>query len=272
MHAGHAGLGRAVLVAMASALLAPATGCQSAPRDVLAPPRQIVAPYDTSRGEVLWAVAMIRNESGTSAVDRAALGDKLAAAAEEVQGVRCLPLNRSIAAMRSLGMTEVRTPGDARKLASALGVDGILVGTVTAWDPYVPKIGMAVALYAGPNWTWRGRESLDPRALAESPTISTPAGPRYADAPTALASEHLDAKNNQVLLDVKAFADGRQKHDSALGWRRYVASMDLFAEFAAYKLIDDLMREEWVRAGVTSGAGGTGGERRAQAAEGPPQR
>src|SRR5882724_8298688 len=58
-------------------------GCASSPDDKLMSPAAIVAPYDTSRGEVLWAVAPLRNESGTSLVNIGAISDKLVNAVEE---------------------------------------------------------------------------------------------------------------------------------------------------------------------------------------------
>jgi hypothetical protein len=70
--------------------------------------------------------------------------------------------------------------------------------------------------------------------------------------------ERFDAKNNQVLMDVKAYADGREKNLSAMGWRRYIASMELFSQFAMHRAADALVQQEWVRlarAGVPSDAG-----------------
>jgi hypothetical protein len=225
-------------------------GCASKPREVLVPPKKLVAPYDASRGQALWAVAPVRDESGTTVFDPGVVSDKLVAAAEEIEGVRCLPLNRTLEAMRSLGMPAVRTPGDARKLASAMGVDGLIVASVTAWDPYTPKIGLSAALYAAPGWTRAGKAPLDPRVLASSPTVDTAGGPRYADTPTAVASEHLDGQNHQVQMDLEGYAAGRQRSVSANGWKRYLASMDLYSEFAAFKVMEGLLREEWVRTAV----------------------
>lgn len=233
-------------------------GCASKPKDVIVAPTKLLSPYDAARGDVLWAVAPVRNESGTTVFDTATIGDKLVAAAEEIEGVRCVPLNRTLDAMRSLNMQVVRTPGDARTLAAAMGVDGILIGTVTAWEPYTPKIGISVALYASPSWMQSGRTRLDPRTLSSSPTVATPDGVRYADAPAAVASEHLDGKNNQVLMDLQNFAQGRQKHDSALGWRRYLVSMDLYSEFAAFRMMDGLLREEWLRANLARASAAAG--------------
>ena len=72
-------------------------------RDPLSPPGVIVSPYDSTQGDVLWAVIPPLNESGTSIAQSDAIGDAIVAAAQGVRGVRCLPINRSIDAMRSLG-------------------------------------------------------------------------------------------------------------------------------------------------------------------------
>lgn len=230
-------------------------GCQSAPKDVLVAPRTLTTPYDTSRGEVLWAVIPLRNESGTNTGDLLGLSDSLVAAAEQVQGVRCVPLNRTLAAMQALKMNEVRTPADARKLSEAMGVDAVLVGTVTAYDPYTPVIGMTCGLYARPGAMAMGRSTVDPRAVAASSVDITPPSSSWRDDPVVVVSEYLDSKNNQVLMDLKTYADGRMNKVSALGWRRYTSSVALFGEFAAYRMVDEIMKKEWVRVGSGVGSG-----------------
>lgn len=236
-------------------LLLPAAvlgACASAPKDRLGAPNRTVAPYSSVRGDVIWAVAPVRNESGTIDAETDALGDRLVAAAEEIEGVRCVPLNRTIEAMRVLGMSAVRTPGDARTLARAMGVDGILVATLTQWEPYTPKLGIALALYAAPDWAASADRTIDPRVLSSSPTVRSGGGSRYADSPTATASRHFDGKDHQVLHEVKSFADGRLQQPTALGWRRYLASMELFSEFASFQILHDLMGEEWLRSAVVT--------------------
>ncbi len=232
------------LVAGCALLLA---GCASSSEPKLVAPITVVAPYDTSRGEVLWAVVPLRNESGTSLVDINALTDKVVVAAEEVQGVRCLPLNRTLAAMNVMGLTALHSPQEAQSLAQAMGVDAILVGSITAYDPYIPSIGLSLALFPKAGSMAPGRQPLDPRTLTVRPTEG-PAGDWPRDTgPISVVSEHLDAKNHQVLMEVRSYAEGRQKMPSALGWRRYTASMDLFCEFAAHRVVAQMIQQEWVR-------------------------
>lgn len=226
-------------------------GCDGGSKDrALAPPQVLVAPYDTSRGELLWAVAPLRNESGTTLADPLAITDKVILAVEEVRGIRCLPLNRVIEGMRSLEMPAVRTPDDARRLAAALGAEGVLVGSITAYDPYnPPKLGLALALHsAGGSADAR---SLDTRSLSTSPT--DPPARWTGDRPTTVVSELLDGANHQVLMDVRAYAQGRHDDRSALGWEVYLASMDRYAQFAAHHTVNRLIQSEWLR--LTNEAG-----------------
>ncbi|MBS0195138.1 MAG: hypothetical protein JSR77_00105 [Planctomycetes bacterium] len=212
------------------------------------PPQPTLAPYNTSRGEVLWAVAPPRNESGTTFLDVLAVGDALVTAAEEVRGVRCVPLNRTLEAMQALKMEYVATPADARRLAQAMQVDAVVVSSVTAYDPYKPSIGLGAALYARPGALETGAPSTtDSRKLATMTTDSAPVTQTGGDRPLATTSEHFDSRNNQVLADVKTYAEGRQKRESALGWRSYAASAERFTEFASYRTIQSLVQQEWIR-------------------------
>jgi len=66
-------------------------------------------------------------------------------------------------------------------------------------------------------------------------------------APVAFASEHLDGRNHEVQMAVQNYAAGRSDTVSALGWRRYLASMPLFAEFASNRLAERLIESERLR-------------------------
>ena len=66
--------------------------------------------------------------------------------------------------------------------------------------------------------------------------------------------EHLDASNHEVLIELKEYAKGRHDPKSALTWRRYTASMDLYTQFAAYHSVKHLLQEEQRRLGAISAA------------------
>lgn len=228
------------------------SGCKSTDRrDVFNAPTAIVAPYDTSQREVVWAVLPPRNESGTSVVRTDLIGDELVAAVQQIRGVRCLPLNRSLEIAASLGLENgPRDAGDAVRLAEALGVDGVIAASVTAYDPYDPPIlGLALALYAKPGaMAEAARTDLDPFSLSMAFTdFGRFDGARFGGDPVTTVSEYLDARDHAVLMAVKNYASGRSDPTSALGWRVYTASMDLFTRYAAYHSVGRLIDEEWLR-------------------------
>ena len=225
-------------------------GCNTPPAEKLVAPHTLVAPYDTASGDVLWAVVPLRNESGTTALNATEVSDKVVAAASQIKGIRTLPLNRTISAMRALKMIELQSPADATRLATELGADGILVGSITAWDPYdPPKFGLALALYSRPGaMDRRGEAELDPRKLEYQPTdYKYFRRSSFETAPAAVVSEYLDGKNHQVLMDVKSYAEGRHDPTGPMGYRRYLASMDLFCEFGAWYTVGQLLDHEWLR-------------------------
>ena len=243
--------GISVMKTILLALLAAATlstGCAGKP-DELTAPEMLVAPYDQAAGKKLWAIAPLRNESGVSTVDTFAISDALVARSAEVRGIACLPLNRTIAAMRAMGINAVRSPAEARSLARMLGADAVVVGSITAYDPYdPPKIGLTLGLYpAGGTGS-----ALDSRTLAASG--SDPNVKKFVDQPSAVASEYLDAANHEVLINLRRYATGRHQDQSALGWKRYTASMELYTDFAAYWSLYRLLQEEQLRIGLQNTA------------------
>jgi len=217
----------------------------------LTPPLAIFAPYDTSRGEILWAVLPLTNETGTDLFDPLIVTDKLVAAAEQIHGIRTVPLNRTLVAMHALHITRVTNPGQIREIASAMGVDGVLVGSITAYDPYTPPtFGMSLALYAnsGAMDNRASSMAIDTRKLSASPTEQLPgAQSGYTNRPASVVSDLLDAKNHGVLEDLKKYAQGRHDPQSALSWHRYTASMDLYTQFATHHMVAQLIENERAR-------------------------
>jgi hypothetical protein len=245
-------LNRVITLAMIALVLALFSACSlTQERDPLSPPGVTVAPYDATQGDVLWAVIPPLNESGTSVADSNVVGDAIVAAVQQVRGVRCLPLNRTIDAMRSLGFTRgIETSSDAHQIAEYLGADAVLVGSITAYDPYdPPTMGLALALYARPGaMAQASRVSLDTRMLTGAfSDFGSTAGLNFAGEPVSVVSEHLDGRNHEVQYAARAYAEGRSERQSAMQWRIYLASMDLYTQFAAHHTVGRLIDEEWLR-------------------------
>lgn len=234
-----------------SCILLGCSGCNSTDkRDRFNVPGVIVAPYDTTQGEVLWAVIPPRNESGVSSVREDVMGDTIVAAVQGIRGVRCLPINRTLEVMRQTGIHQITSTNEAMTLANALGVDGIIAGSITAYDPYDPPVlGLALALYSRPGAMQRGSQTdLDTRALTMAYTdFGGFDGSRFSGDPVNSVSQHLDARDHAVLMDLKRYAEGRSDSNSALRWRVYTASMDLYTQYVAHHTVGRLIDEEWLR-------------------------
>ncbi len=241
---------RSILALLACSMLA--AGCSGPAKDVLVAPQPLLAPYDTRGGEVTWAVAPPTNDSATSTVEPMRFGDAMVASLQETRGIRCLPMNRTTQAMRDLGIRSITTAGQARQLATALGVDAVVVSSITAYDPYTPEMGIAAAVFARPGpMLPQAPTSRDPRSLSRQVVdAGTAGGGSSPDSPVCVVSEHLNGRNHQVLLDLKDYAEGRQQKNSALGWRRYLTAMPLYMDFAAHRTVQLLMQQEWSRIGA----------------------
>ena len=234
-------------LALGVLVLAAAAGCMQGPE--LDQPSALVAPYPPTTPLPLWAVAPFNNESGTSAVDSLAVTDAVIARASEVQGLATIPLNRTIAAMRTLRMAGIRSPSDAQALAEALGADAVVVGSITAYDPYnPPKMGLTLGIFFRPGSRLGGEiASLDPTQLRVSPTDPTLSQSVQTARPESVVSDYLDANNHQVLASLQDYARGRYDRTNPLGWRKYLVSMDLYTEFAAFEAVAHLLQAERAR-------------------------
>lgn len=236
-------------------------GC--AKPDPLRPPQQLMSPYASTPAEPVWAVVPLRNESGTTAVDPLAVSDTLVATITQARGLRALPLNRTLDAMASLEMAHPETPADLDRLARAVGADGVVVGSITAYDPYEPVMGVALGLYARPGALRRPGPAdieIDPRNLRDEPTEYDYFGTQSLEGrgPASSVMLVLDGRDHDVQMRVRRYAEGRQEGVSSLGWRRYVRSMPAFERFVTFEAVGLLLQREWVRLGRERARGAEG--------------
>jgi len=244
-------MGRRTSVVFSGFLLTLATlagACQGRP----AQPLVLKAPYPAER---VWAVAPFANESGVSGVDGAMVADRFVSEIEQVDGIRCLPLNRTLAAMKSLGMNGIRDLQQASTLMRTLQVDGLVLGTVTEWDPYRPlRFGAAIEVISAAEGA--DRKPIDLKELT-MPTAESGGrgGAQQAKAEVSQGSRVFDARSNETLTELERYARGRFDPDSALGAEAYETRMDLFTRFGAFVLTRDLLEQEAARLGVALTAG-----------------
>lgn len=242
-----------VLPTLAVALLFLAS-CRDQPKPGADP---LEAPYATRR---VWAIAPLRNESGTVAVDVLRMSDSLARHLTNARNLDVLPLNRTLAAMEAMHLARIATPSDALALMDALGAEGLVVGSVTAYDPYdPPKIGLTLELYQNPRVEPGG--SIDVRKLSRAATEEPgPPRPRTRQ-PVSSVSAFLDCADPIVRHKVQRYAYDRggssHRDDSWLDnpfdkatdeeWRLYRISTDLYSEFVTYVMSWRLLRAETQR-------------------------
>ena len=207
------------------------------------PPQVLKSPW-LPRQQV-WAVAPLANESGVSQVDRLAITDALILEVASIQGVDVLPLNRTLEAMLSLeiGLDGIPTRVEYEALLSVLGADGILVGTVIAFDPYRPlRLGASIQLIE-PR---ASREmAVDSRSLtmALGNGVSRTASDLQS-LPPLQASGIFDADNHGVLIALEQYAGSRSTHDLAgTDVGLYLLDMDVYAEFVFHELLLRLLRQ-----------------------------
>ena len=234
----------AILVVVGLAAVAPLAGCQ---QQKLSQPIVLKAPYLNER---VWAVVPFANESGVSGVDGAMVADRFVTEIEQVDGLRCLPLNRTLAAMKSLGMTGVRDLQQASTLMRTLQVDGLVLGSVTEWDPYKPlRFGAAVEVISAGEGA--DRKPIDLKELT-MPTAESKGGVATGKiaADVSQGSRVFDAKNHETLSELERYARGRFDPNSALGAQAYETRIDLYTRFGAYVLTRDLLEQEAARLGV----------------------
>ena len=222
------------------AAIAALSGCASDGK--LTPPVPLQSPWSTDQ---TWAVLPFTNESGVSVVDTMAIADHFVAEIDSVDGLSCVPLNRSLAAMRTAGIRAITSDADARAMLRLLNVDGVLVGTVTAYDPYRPfRFGVAVQIYTEKIGAPEGT-SADAITLATSE--SHVAVEAKATQPSTQVSRVYDANNHDTLTRLAAYSAGRYAPKSGMRAEVYLASMDRYSRFVAYDVVQSLLNEEAAR-------------------------
>jgi hypothetical protein len=197
-------------------------------------PNRLQAPYP---GTVLWAIAPLVNESGTSAVNTIRISDALTEELQQVRGINTVPVTRTLAVMRKLNMRAVTTPKDAQTLIDTLGVNGLIVGNVTAWDPYTPPtLGLALQLFIHSDRS----SSPETDELPDQSNTTYRAGLIAA----AQAAGIFDASDHSTLELLALFANGRTHPSTAYGDDIYLMKMDLYTKFVAHQLLAELLRNE----------------------------
>lgn len=200
-------------------------------------------PYESRR---VWAIVPLRNESGSLHANGLGVADQLASQFEMSSNVDVLPVNRTLAAMDFLQMKSgPSSPAQVRQLMRSLNCDGIIVGSITAYDPYdPPKLGLALELYV--DETSGGGDVTDMRALVGASTSMSAAQPKLNEQkPASLTSAYFDAADGEVRQLLEAYASDRGPRDEREATTHlHRINMDLFSRFVSHVMSRRLLRAE----------------------------
>jgi hypothetical protein len=204
--------------------------------------RESVLLLPTKRRQV-WAVAPAINLSGQGGVDSLLQADLAFEQLQQIGGLTVIPVNRVAQVYVAMGIENAKSPEQAEQVCAALGADGLIVPTITIYDPYnPPKFGGALQLF-------RTRASM---ALA---------GPPLGDGEPVAAAEQLnaggaaggvvliqsvgmyDAANGSVREALRLYSTGRHDPVGPLGSKEYLVNMDRFCGFAYRALTESLLYE-----------------------------
>jgi hypothetical protein len=209
---------------LAAALACVLPGCMGEKKQ---PPPPIESSISSAYPNVhTFAIAPAINLSGSRDFDQLAVSDSLFAELQQVSGLNVLPLNRTLFAMRQMGIRSIDDPAQAQRIAESLGADGLIVPAVTAYDPYNPPvIGMILQVY--------------------TPRTSPTAAPEKQ--PVSQASAVFNSTNQSVLRELRDFAKGRTQYDSALQDQKFLMDSDLYLRFVSHAMVRRLMEVERTR-------------------------
>lgn len=177
-------------------------------------------------------VAPVLNLSDRSDWDELRVTDWLASELSGFHGAAVVPVNRTLAALEVAGLRRVESPEDARALARLLGADATLVAAVTEFSPYEPvRIAWVMQWYETDGVLPAERGGA---ALASEPGMGEPA---------VQVQRVFSAADEEVLEEVRDYADDRDGHGSPYDWRVYVKSQELFVRYSCWSAIQSMLTQ-----------------------------
>jgi hypothetical protein len=188
----------------------------------------------------VWAIAPAINISGQSQIDPLLQSDLVYQELQKVRGLTVVPVDRVVEVYISLKIDKIQNERQAYDICQVLGCDGLIVPTITAYDPYdPPKFGASLQLFVKPG-TFKQMPLIDPRALERAAT--TTALPKMPETHNmAQVVEIYDAADGTVRDEVNAYAKGRTDPNGPLGPSEITLVMDRFCAFGYHELLDELL-------------------------------
>jgi hypothetical protein len=191
------------------------------------------------RRTLVWAVAPTLNISGQSHIDPLLQSDLVFSELQQVRGLTVIPVDRVVEVYASVHIDKVESEAEAAKICDLLGCDGLIVPTVSAYDPYdPPKMGASLQLFAKPG-TVQQTQLLDPHELDRSPTVDPMDLPRPQRLVQVVGM--FDAVDGTVRARAQAYATGRTDPNGPMGDREVYLDMSRYGGFVYHELIRQLL-------------------------------
>jgi hypothetical protein len=188
----------------------------------------------------VWAVAPAINLSGQK-LDPVLQADLLHQQLGRVEGLVPLPVNRVIDVFAALRIDQVQSAEQAALVCDLLECDGLIVATITAFDPFdPPKLGASLTLFRKDR-SYQRPPNVDPRELVRRAAPATaPVAARPAQLLQAVGMfDAADGSTRQALLE---YARGRNDPSGPYRDRLYLVEMDRYCGFVYHQLIGELLR------------------------------
>ena len=196
--------------------------------------------YPGHRRQV-WAIAPAVNLSGQKAVEPILQADLLYEQLQQVEGITVVPVNRTVEVFLGLKIDRVQSEKQAALVCELLGCDGLIVPTITIYDPYnPPKLGASLQLFMKSPTTARPAAAVNPREMARQAAPAPDQALPRSDGPVQSA-RMVDAQNGSVRDAITRYAAGRHDPVGPLGEREYLMCMDRFCGFVYHGLIADML-------------------------------
>lgn len=202
--------------------------------------------YMNSNHPRIWGIGPAVNLSGQEGVDPLLQADMVYQQLQPVQGITVVPVDRVVAVYQSLRIAQVQSEDQARAVCQALGLDGLLVATVTAYDPYnPPKFAVALQLFEPSKSA--AAAPVNVRELAQQAAPSNNADePHKVNFLQVVGS--YDCANGSVRQKLEGYAKGRFDPNSPLGGAEYYLNMDRYCGFVYHDLLRQLFQQPQLNA------------------------
>jgi len=211
-----------------------AAGCDAF--SSLLQPREYVARAFPDAPIKTVAVAPFVNLSPEENVDTLALSDIFFREFQSFQGLILVPPAKVQAQILS---STYDLPGDGRKLAAQMGVDAVVFGVITSYEPYATQhVGIAMLMYTARDF---GLTPYGPEAILMLQQSGRPMMFAEGAQPAVIVSARMfDSSDRATVQRIKKFARGFSEDENPLGYRAFVTMPDRFMQFVSHEMVKEL--------------------------------